>query len=179
MVLIDRSGDQPDRLEKSLGSGWFEPGPRELLGHVVGRLAVALAAGVAAFELVIGQDQDVRPPSLRRRGHRPLSRSVRVALSRRQSPSRPRFSTSSSAHLIGLGNRFDRAGRPVRPPPKTAHCPINRRAVASHNRPGPRSLLANRTAGAVAKFPKTLFSPKSRIVRPGQFDVPLVDYVLF
>ena len=64
MVFIDDAGDEPDRLEKPFGSGWLEPGPRELSGNILGCLTVPLAAGVAAFELVIGQRHDVGPPAL-------------------------------------------------------------------------------------------------------------------
>ena len=62
MRLVELAGDQPHRLEVPLGSGGLEPGPLELSRDVLGRLAVAPAARAAPLELVIGQDQHVRPP---------------------------------------------------------------------------------------------------------------------
>ena len=55
---------RPDRLEESIGPGGLEAGSLELPGHVLGGFAVAGAAGAAALESVIGQNEDVRPPAL-------------------------------------------------------------------------------------------------------------------
>ena len=64
MRLIDRLRPEADRLEIPFGAGGLEPQPLELTGNVFRRLAMASTASVTAFELVVGQDPHVRPPSL-------------------------------------------------------------------------------------------------------------------
>src|SRR5580693_5316287 len=63
-AFIDLPGDQVHWLKIAVGTSRLETGACELSGNVFGRPPVARAAGVAAFEFIIGQDRDVRPPAL-------------------------------------------------------------------------------------------------------------------
>lgn len=62
--FVDLAGSELDGLHVALGSGGGEAEAFELLGDVGGGLAVAFAAGVAAFEFVVGEELNVLPPKL-------------------------------------------------------------------------------------------------------------------
>ena len=64
VAFVDCPGYEVDRLKEPVGARGFEAVAGELAGDILGGFAVAHAAGVATFELVIGQNRDVRPPAL-------------------------------------------------------------------------------------------------------------------
>ena len=62
--FVDLAGLELDGLHVALGSGSGEAEAFELFGDVGGGLAMAFAAGVAAFEFIVGEELNVLPPKL-------------------------------------------------------------------------------------------------------------------
>ena len=64
MSLVDRPCLELDRLKEAHRAGGPEPEFFEFTRHVIGRLAMPRAAGVASLQRIVGQERDMRPPAL-------------------------------------------------------------------------------------------------------------------
>ena len=128
--LDDLPRRELDGLQVARGAGRRQAGRLELLGDVGRRLLVALAAGVAALEVVARQERDVRPPARRgvvgggtggderagddgRRpgGMRKRTRTMRRASYRRRAVAQPGADGAGTSPSGGLRQRRQQRGR--------------------------------------------------------------------
>ena len=78
ILFDDLAGDEFDRLVEAVGAGGFGARVLELLDGILLRLALATAAGIAAFEFVVGENLDVIPPGLTVEMNRSLGRQTKL-----------------------------------------------------------------------------------------------------
>jgi hypothetical protein len=64
VFLNDLAGDEFDRLVEAIGAGGLQLGLAELIDNVGLGFAEAVAAGLAAFEVIVSKELDVHPPRL-------------------------------------------------------------------------------------------------------------------
>jgi hypothetical protein len=64
LLFNNLAGMKLDRLHISGNAGRLEAGALELSRHISCRFAITLAARIAAFQFVVGEKNNVRPPAL-------------------------------------------------------------------------------------------------------------------